>query len=183
MACFGSTIVLLLIAPIAPALAQPQPSTGDNLMGHLRYLASDELQGRGNGSPELEQAADYLAEFFREYGLLPAGNQQTYFQEFDISMGRSLGPENQVTLETGTEQIRLEVLKDYVPLTSGPDTVVQGPLVFAGFGISAPALEYDDYRDLYVVGKIVLIFEQQPQEQAAESRFAGKDVTPYTPVW
>ena len=183
MASLGSTIVLLLSAlALAQPQPQPQPSTRDNLMGHLRYLASDELQGRGNGSPELEQAADYLAERFREYGLLPAGNQQTYFQEFEISMGRSLGPENQVTLEMGTEQIRLEVLKDYLPLTSGPDTVVQGPLVFAGFGISAPELEYDDYRDLDVVGKIVLIFEHEPQEQAEESRFAGKELTPYATV-
>ena len=87
MASLGSTVVLLLSAL---ALAQPQPSTEDNLMEHLRYLASDELQGRGNGSPGLEQAAHYIGELFRQYGLLPAGNQQTYFQEFDVSMGRSL---------------------------------------------------------------------------------------------
>jgi len=177
IACLGSTIVLLLTA-----LALAQPSTEDNLMEHLRYLASDELQGRGNGSPELEQAAHYIGELFRQYGLLPAGNEQTYFQEFDVSMGRSLGPENQVTLETGTEQIQLEVRRDYVPLTSGPDKVVQGPLVFAGFGISAPELEYDDYRDLDVRGKIVLIFEHEPQEQAEESRFAGRELTPYATV-
>ncbi len=179
IAFLGSTIVLLLSAL---ALAQPQPSTEDNLMGHLRYLASDELKGRGNGSPELDQAADYIAELFREYGLLPAGRQQTYFQEFEVSMGRSLGPENQVTLETGTEQIQLQVQRDYVPLTSGPDTVVQGPLVFAGFGISAPELEYDDYRDLDVGGKIVLVFEHEPQEQVEESRFAGRDLTPYATI-
>ncbi len=179
MACLGSPIVLLLSALV---LAQPQPSTEDNLMEYLRYLASDELQGRGNGTPELEQAAHYIAELFREYGLLPAGNEKTYFQEFDVSMGRSLGPENQVTLKTGTEQIQLEVWRDYVPLTSGPDKVVQGPLVFAGFGISAPELEYDDYRDLDVGGKIVLIFEHEPQEQAEESRFAGKELTPYATV-
>ena len=179
MACLGSPIVLLLSALV---LAQPHPSTEDNLMGYLRYLASDELQGRGNGSPELEQAAHYIGELFRQYGLLPAGNEQTYFQEFDVSMGRSLGPENQVTLETETEQIQLEVWRDYVPLTSGPDQVVQGPLVFAGFGISAPELEYDDYRDLDVGGKIVLIFEHEPQEQAEESRFAGRELTPYATV-
>ena len=175
--CLGSIIVFLL-----SALALAHPSTEDKLMEHLRYLASDELKGRGNGTPELEQAAHYIAELFREYGLRPAGNQQTYFQEFDVSMGRSLGPENQVTLETGTEQIRLEVLRDYVPLTSGPDTVVQGPLVFAGFGISAPELEYDDYRDLDVGGKIVLIFEHEPQEQSEKSRFAGRELTPYATV-
>jgi len=179
IAFLGSTIVLLLNAL---ALAQLQPSTKDKLMEHLRYLASDELQGRGNGSPELEQAAHYIAELFREYGLLPAGNQQTYFQELDVGMGRSLGPENQVILETGTEQIQLQVQRDYVPLTSGPDAVVQGPLVFAGFGISAPELEYDDYRDLDVAGKIVLIFEHEPQEQAEESRFEGRELTPHATV-
>ena len=179
IAFLGSTIVLLLSVL---ALAQLQPSTKDKLMEHLRYLASDELQGRGNGSPELEQAAHYIAELFREYGLLPAGNQQTYFQELDVGMGRSLGPENQVILETGTEQIQLQVQRDYVPLTSGPDAVVQGPLVFAGFGISAPELEYDDYRDLDVGGKIVLIFEHEPQEQAEESRFEGRELTPHATV-
>jgi len=179
MACLGSITVLLLSAL---ALAQLQLSTEDNLMGHLRYLASDELKGRGNGTPELDQAAYYIAELFREYGLLPAGNEQTYFQEFEVSMGRSLGPENQVTLETGTEQIHLQVQRDYVPLTSGPDTVVQGPLVFAGFGISAPELEYDDYRDLDVGGKIVLVFEHEPQEQVEESRFGGRELTPYATV-
>ena len=177
IACVGSTIVLLL-----SALALAQPSTEDNLMENLRYLASDELQGRGNGSPGMEQAAHYIGQLFRQYGLLPAGNEQTYFQEFDVSMGQSPGPENQVTLETGTEQMQLEVRRDYVPLTSGPDKVVQGLLVFAGFGISAPELEYDDYTDLDVGGKIVVIFEHEPQEQAEESRFAGRELTPYATV-
>ena len=136
IAYLASTIVLLLSA-LAQAQPQPQPSTEDSLMGHLRYLASDELQGRGNGSPGLEQAAHYIGQLFLQYGLLPAGNEHTYFQEFDVNMGRALGPENLVTLETGKEQLQLEVRRDYVPLTSGPDKVVQGPLVFAGFGISA----------------------------------------------
>jgi len=179
IACLASTIVLLLSAL---AQAQPQPSTEDSLMGHLRYLASDELQGRGNGSPGLEQAAHYIGQLFLQYGLLPAGNEHTYFQEFDVNMGRALGPENLVTLETGKEQLQLEVRRDYVPLTSGPDKVVQGPLVFAGFGISAPELEYDDYTDLDVHGKIVLIFEHEPQEQAEESLFAGRELTPYATV-
>jgi len=175
--CAGSAIVLLLATS---ALAQA--GSDSDLMGHLRYLSSDELKGRGNGTPELEQAASYVAELFREYGLQPAGNEKTYFQEFEVSMGRSLGPENQVILEIGTEQIRLEVRKDYVPLTSGPDTVVQGPLVFAGFGISAPELEYDDYGDLDVRGKIVLVFEHEPQEQVEESLFAGRELTPYATI-
>jgi hypothetical protein len=176
--CVGSAIVVLL----ATSSALAQGSTDNPLMGHLRYLASDELKGRGNGTPELDEAADYIAELFREYGLVAAGNETTYFQEFDVSMGRSLGPQNQVTLEIETEQIQLQVQRDYVPLTSGPDTVVQGPLVFAGFGISAPELGYDDYEDLDVGGKIVLVFEHEPQEQVDESLFSGRELTPYATV-
>ncbi|MCZ6877135.1 MAG: M28 family peptidase [Acidobacteria bacterium] len=165
---------------VVPSLAQVR--TTDTFVEYLRYLASDEMKGRGNGSPELEQAARYIAELFRDFGLLPAGDEQTYFQEFELGLARSLGPENQVTFETGSEQIRLQVQKDYVPLTSGPDTVVQGPLVFAGFGISAPELNYDDYKDLDVGGKIVLVFEHEPQEQVKDSLFAGKELTPYATV-
>ncbi|MDA2938220.1 M28 family peptidase [Acidobacteria bacterium AH-259-A15] len=153
--------------------------SSDSFLEHLRYLASDELKGRKNGSLGLEQAASYIAEHFQKYGLLPAGDGQTYFQEFELTMGRRLGPENGIALETGTDQIHLKVESDYVPLTSGPETTVQGPLVFAGFGISAPELNYDDYRGLDVRRKIVLVFEHEPQEQSKESLFRGRELTPY----
>ncbi len=177
IALLSSTICWL---SVAPSLAQVR--TTDTFLESLRYLASDQMKGRGNGSPELEQAARYIAELFHDFGLLPAGDEQTYFQEFELGLGRAFGPDNQLTVETGTEQIRLQVQKDYVPLTSGPDSVIQGPLVFAGFGISAPELNYDDYKDLNVVGKIVLVFEHEPQEQVEDSLFAGKELTPYATV-
>ena len=177
IALVSSTIFWL---SVAPSLAQAK--TTETFVEYLRYLASDEMKGRGNGTPELEEAARYIAELFRDFGLVPAGEEQTYFQEFELGLGRAFGPNNQVTFETGTEQIRLQVQKDYFPLTSGPDAVIQGPLVFAGFGISAPELNYDNYKDLDVEGKIVLVFEHEPQEQVEDSLFAGKELTPYATV-
>ena len=75
---FMGAAVCLGMVVASPA----QSGHEEPFMEHLRYLASDDLKGRGNGSEELEQAARYIAEHYREAGLLPAGEGDTYFQEF-----------------------------------------------------------------------------------------------------
>src|SRR5258706_3437021 len=67
-------------------------------MKDVTYLASDELKGRGDGSPELDRAADYIAEQFRLAGLSPAGEAKSYFQGFDITPGARLGAQNQISV-------------------------------------------------------------------------------------
>src|SRR3989442_15179143 len=54
---------------------------------HVKYLSRDEMKGRGDGSPELEQAADYIASQFRTWGLRPMGDDDTYFQKFQVTTG------------------------------------------------------------------------------------------------
>ncbi len=155
----------------------------DAYLKHLRFLASDELRGRGNDMPELSWAADYVADRFAEYGLLPAGEAGTYFQEFEVTTGLSHGPRSEVTL-FGIPQnaVRLQLEKDYTPLTFGGQAEIAGPLVFAGYGITAPELGYDDYRNLDVRDKVVVIYEHEPQENSERSVFAGLDPTPYSAV-
>ena len=148
-------------------------------MDHLRYLASDQLKGRGNGTPELEEAARYIAGHFESHGLEPAGEGGGYFQEFPVPAGQILGPGNGITLQPGLQPGDLRPEVDYVPLASGPDVAVRGELVFAGFGITASDLDYDDYRGLDVRGKIVVAMEHEPQELVEESRFSGTALTPY----
>lgn len=169
---------LFPVVLLATSFALPASSDSE-LLRHLRYLASDELKGRGNGSPHLDLASDYIADHFRLYGLDPAAGN-SYFQEFDVGLGRGLGPRNRILFASGDQQISLEINKDYIPLSSGAQLRVEGPAVFAGFGISAPELNYDDYRDLDVRGRIVLVFEHEPQEYSKESPFAGTELTPYS---
>ncbi|MEE2839776.1 MAG: M28 family peptidase [Acidobacteriota bacterium] len=177
---FLGAAVCLGMVVAAPA----QSGHDEPFMEHLRYLASDELKGRGNGSEELEQAARYIAEHYREAGLLPAGEGDTYFQEFELTLGQGLGSRNQITFQFKDGPMLLEPGEDYVPLTSGPDNRVEGPLVFVGYGITAPELDYDDYGDLDVEGKIVVAFEHEPQEKVEGSVFAGNEMTPYaTPLY
>ena len=160
----GAAVCLgMIVASLA------QSGHEEPFMEHLRYLASDDLKGRGNGSEELEQAARYIAEHFRKAGLLPAGEGDTYFQEFELTLGQGLGSRNQITFQFRDGPILLKPEEDYVPLTSGPDNKVEGPLVFVGFGITAPELDYDDYGDLNVAGKVVVALEHEPQENVEGS--------------
>ena len=154
----------------------------DRLQEHLRYLSSDELMGRGNNRPEIDVAAKYLAEEFRRYGLTPVGEDGSYFQHFSVKMGQKKGPENSLTVGQTDTTFQLQEDRDYQLLTFGSQDWIRGPLVFAGFGITAPELNYDDYAALDVRGKIVLVFEHEPQEDSGNSPFGGKELTHYGTV-
>ena len=154
----------------------------DRLQKHLRYLSSDELMGRGNDRPEIDVAAQYLAEEFRRYGLTPVGDDGGYFQHFSIKMGQKKGLKNSLTVERTDTTFQLHQDSDYQLLTFGPQDWIRGPLAFAGFGITAPELNYDDYASLDVRGKIVLMFEHEPQENSVNSPFRGQELTHYGTV-
>lgn len=140
---------------------------------HVYFLASDNLKGRGNGTPELEQASEYIANQFRMLGLKPAGDNNTYFQNFQITTGTAYGAHN--TLEI--DGMRLHIDDDFEPLSLSIASEVEAPLVFAGYGITAPELQWDDYQGLDVAGKIVLVLRHEPQELDPASRFDGKNMT------
>src|SRR5437879_1925243 len=72
---------------------------------HVRYLASDEMKGRGDGSPELDKAADYIASQFRLWGLRPMGDNSTYFQHFEITTGAQTGPKTALGADGTNPQI------------------------------------------------------------------------------
>jgi Peptidase family M28/PDZ domain/PA domain len=145
----------------------------DRYMKDVTYLASDEMKGRGDGSPELDRAADYIAEQFRLAGLSPAGEANSYFQGFEITTGAILGAKNEFSVN-GTN---LRMNDDFVPINFSSTAEFEGPLVFAGYGITAPEYKYDDYSNIDVSGKIVVVFEREPQENDPKSVFAGTALT------
>ncbi|MEO5742255.1 MAG: M28 family peptidase [Vicinamibacterales bacterium] len=146
---------------------------------HVKFLASDALEGRGNGSAGLERSAEYIAAQFREAGLEPAGDAGTFFQRFEMTTGMSVGPGNSVTLNSGRSAVRFDVGRDYeIVSTSGNQSEAETlPVVFAGYGISAPALHYDDYTGVDAAGKAVLVFTHEPQENDPRSAFEGQTNT------
>lgn len=151
----------------------------ESYLRHVRYLASDELKGRGNGTPELDKAAEYIASQFKSSGLQPAGNKGTYFQEFLVTTGSQLGPGNTLTLDIGHTPHVAALNKEFAPFGIGEKTEVSGELVFAGYGISAEEFNYDDYKGLDITGKIVLVLAHEPREKDSGSRFNGVQITPH----
>ncbi|MBI4166288.1 MAG: M20/M25/M40 family metallo-hydrolase [Acidobacteria bacterium] len=149
---------------------------------HVKYLAGDKLKGRGNGSPELNEAAAYIAARFREAGLEPAGDNQTYFQHFTMTTGGELIGKNSLTFHDADGHKRLVLRKDFVPISFSAVGTFDASLSFAGYGITAPDLHYDDYQGLDVKDKIVIVLRHEPQEDDEKSVFAGKHFTSHSAI-
>jgi len=139
----------------------------------VKFLSSDEMKGRGDGSPELDKAADYIASQFRTFGLRPMGDDNTYFQKFQLTTGAVLGPNNELELNGD----KLKINQDFVPITFSDTASFDGALVFVGYGITAPELHYDDYEGISANGKIVVVLRHEPQESDPHSQFEGTNFT------
>jgi hypothetical protein len=152
---------------------------------HVRFLASDELGGRGNGTEGLRKAGDYVAAQMKEAGLEPGGLEGSWFQPFEIATGLTAGAGNLLTLHAGAQSIALQLGSSYYPLAATPTespgeasaSINGAPLVFAGHGISAKKLGYDDYAGIDVRGKAVVVFTHEPQENDPQSTFNGTQMT------
>jgi aminopeptidase YwaD len=165
-----SLVAIPKTRPAADVVADFSPS---RYLEHVKYLASDEMKGRGDGSPELDKAADYIASQFRLWGLRPMGDNNGYFQYFELTTGAQVGAKTEARLN-GTN---LKINEDFVPITFSNTAEFEGPLVFAGFGITAPELHYDDYQNIDATGKIVVILRYQPREMDPNSPFNGANST------
>jgi Peptidase family M28/PDZ domain/PA domain len=165
---------LLDAAPLLFAAAadiDPQVYLGD-----IKYLASRQLKGRLTGSPELEQAAAFISARFREFGLEPV-NGKSFYQPFPAVTAARLGRANHLRFTADGHAATLACPQDFVPLYFSSATKFDGVVVFAGYGITAPDLHYDDYSGIDVKGKLVLILRHEPQENDEHSVFDGKKLT------
>jgi hypothetical protein len=138
----------------------------------VEYLASDPLKGRMVGTPGLEMAADFVAGNFKKLGLQPLSGFDGYFQPFNMVTRTDPDPEKSAVV-IGGEALKLG--KDFIPLRASAEASADGPVVFAGYGITDRARHYDDYANIDAKGKIVLIMRFEPQDRQGKSRFAGDD--------
>jgi hypothetical protein len=148
----------------------------DTLRADLTFLASDALQGRMSLQAGDEAAMQWIASEFAKAGLQPAANG-SYLQPVPLVEYRPDRSQNFVSLTRGSKETQWkfpDVLGGY-----RQDVDLTADVVFAGFGISAPELAYDDYAGLDVHGKIVLLFDHEPQETDANSIFNGTGNTRY----
>ena len=169
-------ILLLLVPPLAAQqTTAPQNDSirKEDLKADLFFVAHDLTQGRLVGTPGNALAAEFIKSRFERLGLAPAGPDGSFFQTFNL-VTAGIGADNSLEV-VDADQIatRLQPGQDYYPQRFSASARVKGPLVFAGFGITAPALSYDDYRGDSVKGKIVLILDHEPGERDPASPFDG----------
>ncbi len=163
-------IILLLFVGISFAQNQHNPAiTAPEIQSHINYLASDELQGRMTGTPELYKAAEYLKSEFQSYGLKPMFDG-SYFQEFPFIKKVEANSDNKILLSNNPNK-PLKLFEDFTPISFSDNLSVDGDLVFAGYGISAKDLNYDDYANVDVKDKIVIVFRNHPDMKSPHSKF------------
>lgn len=173
-----STIYLNSFVAVSARQSVPAPIaelSASRYLQHVTYLSRDEMKGRGNGSPELVRAGDYIASQFEADGLQPLGDNGTYFQTFEITVGTEIGPKNEFRVNGAS----LKLNDQFVPIAFSNTADVEAPVVFAGYGITAPELHYDDYAGIDVKDKVVVVLRHEPQELDEKSPFNGKNFTPH----
>jgi Zn-dependent M28 family amino/carboxypeptidase len=172
------SLSLVLVAGFAAALsAQTAAPFNDSiriadLKADLNFLAGDGFKGRLVGTPENALAADFVRSRFERAGLKPGAPNGSFVQTTHL-MVATLGARNSlaVSLPGGTK-LELQPEQDFYPQRFSASASVTAPVVYAGFGIHAPKLGYDDYGDR-VAGRIALILEHEPGERDPKSPFDG----------
>jgi aminopeptidase YwaD len=135
--------------------------TKDEIYEHIKYLASDKLEGRYPGATGGILAMDYISKEFNTYDLAPFGDS-SYIQPVEMITDLQLGKGNTFELIKDGKPESIELEDEWIPLSYSSNGKMSGELVFVGYGISAPDLNYDDYKGIDVTGKIVVIITNSP---------------------
>jgi hypothetical protein len=167
---------LFLFLPFTQQTYANYKITTEALRGHVNFLTSDALEGRLTGSAGEKLATHYVAQIFAGLGLEPAGDNGTFFQEFTFTSGVALGANNSLTIRNHSEKPKkLTLNKDWRPLSFSDSRAfaITKP-IFAGYGISAPALgklaAYDSYAHLNVKDQWVIVLNDLPKKISIEQK-------------
>ncbi len=162
---------LLALVIAAPPLAADEKSEVDpeslkRVTHDITYLASDALEGRGVQTKGIVVAADYIRDEFKKIGLKSGTEDGSYFQKFDVAI-REAGStaSGSLAVRIGDESTELKIGQDFQPQQLGGSGSAKAGIVFIGYGVSAPKLEYDDYKDADVKGKILLMLRREPNDK------------------
>src|SRR5712692_7219320 len=162
------------------AFAAMQKIDPERIRAHVRFLADDLLEGRGTGQRGGDIAAEYIATQFALDGLKPAGDNGTYMQKVPM-VGVTPQPETAFSLVRWDGSVTdLKPLDEYVAYdqTQQPHLDVDADIVFVGYGIEAPEYGWDDYKDVDVKGKVLLMLVNEPPSDDPKF-FKGKALTYY----
>ena len=174
--------ILVGIALVIPLAAQDMHVSGEKIRAHVKYLASDQLQGRGVGTTGERLATRYIASQLKAEGVQPGGENGTYFQRVPM-MGVSVLPGASLKASGKRMNMSFKPIEDYVgtPLSQKPQNDFDAEAVFVGHGISAPEFGWDDYKGQDLRGKVLVYFTNEPP--STDAKFFGGSALTYYGRW
>ena len=158
--------------------------SAEHIAQNIKTLSSDEFEGRLPFTEGEKETLSYLEEQFKSLGLEP-GNGDSYLQEVPMVEVTAKG-DSTMEVTGGRNSLRLSGFDDYVLWTERPDPTISWKneeIVFAGFGVVAPEYGWDDYKDLDVKGKIVMVLVNDPGFGGGDARFFKGDTMTYYGRW
>lgn len=176
----------LMAALVATTPAMAQTIDPDRLNTLTRELASDHFEGRGPVTVGEDRTIEWLVQQFSALGLEPGGKDGSWVQVAQVSRTMQDGPAT-LRARAGDQSLSFERAKDIIVGSDRPVdriTLDNVPVVFAGYGVSAPERGWDDFKDVDVTGKIILVIVNDPDFGAPEdhpvaNRFDGRAMTFY----
>lgn len=168
----GAGLVFQQPAAGQPPVAAEASITAADLQRDVAFLASDAMAGRLTATPENEAAARYIEQQFERHGLRAVGPDGSYRHRIDLAVAAQEAG-NALQTHIGGQTASGVLAQDFIPAPFSAAGSAAGPVVFAGFGITAAALEHDDYRRADMRGKVALVLDHEPGESDPQSRFAG----------
>lgn len=157
-------VVLSLLAAV-PAV---KPIDAAELRGHIRFLASDLLEGRGPATPGDRLAQQYIAAQFETMGLEPGAPDGGWVQQVEL-VGVNGHPDT-LKFQGPAAALPLKFKEDFIALSGHQEktsTLDSSELVFVGFGISAPEFQWDDFKGLDLKGKVLVVMNNDPEDDPA----------------
>ncbi len=153
----------------------------DQVTYDIKYLASDELGGRQPGKPGMVLAEKYIVEQYKKAGLKPVNEDGTYFQDFSVGGEKTLNKESVSGKLTGPKgaSVQLKLGENMSPLNSSRSFNLNAPLVFVGYGIKAKEHNFNEFKDVDVEGKVVVMIRREPQQKNPDSVFDGQEVSQF----
>jgi hypothetical protein len=166
-------LALACVSVAAPAATDPAARVrASAVRAHVSFLADDLLEGRAPGTRGYEIAASYVTAQFRQYGLSPGGTNRSFYQTVPLIEATPVLPGSSAVLTKDDNKTEFEYATDYLPSAdfTAANASVSAPLAFAGFGVEAPDLEYDDFARVDVKGRIAVVFDGAPSKFTNDQR-------------
>ena len=174
--------IALCLFIVTDAAADPVKESAERIKADIAYLASDRLEGRGPGTRGEELTTDFIAGEFKKAGLKPVGKDGSYFQPVPL-IRVATNPKSTLRATKGEQKLDFTAGDDFSGMSQTQTELedFDAEAIFVGHGITAPEFGWDDYKDVDVKGKVVVLFTNEPPSK--DSAFFGGTALTYYGRW